>query len=257
MSLVLVTMFADKKGISEDPMNTTVDRPLIVIGSMWSAVHPRSTQRLSESFEVFEFDLLQLELSISRLHGRTVDAAIIRIEWLDTVAPYVQALEASGTQLRHIIATEQHENMFPRDKLESLGICGIVTETGTHAAVLTEIFRVLSHCSCPSGKSWYSTKLSSDTSDREHAGISDCDRDILALVSAGLTNDEIASTLHYSCQTIRNRLSHLMKITHVRNRTELANAWRRYSIMQDLQHALQGQSIPTCNNPAHLSRTPH
>lgn len=87
-------------------MNVIADRPLIVIGSMWSAVHPRSTQRLAESFEVFEFDVLQLELSISRLRGKTIDAAIIRIEWLDTVAPYVQALEASGTQLRHIIATE-------------------------------------------------------------------------------------------------------------------------------------------------------
>lgn len=224
-------------------MNTTMDRPLIVIGSMWSAVHPRSTQRLSESFEVFEFDLLQLGSSISRLHGRTVDAAIIRIEWLDTVAPCVQALEASGTQLRHIIATEQHENMFPRDKLESLGVCGIITETDRHAAVLTEIFRVLNHCSCPPGKSHYSAKLSSDNSDIEQAGFSDCDRDILALVSAGLTNDEIAFTLHYSCQTIRNHLSHLMKITHVRNRTELANAWRRYSIMQDIQNAVQRTSI--------------
>lgn len=87
--------------------------------------------------------------------------------------------------------------MFPRDKLESLGACGIITETDTHVAVLTEIFRVIHHCSCPSDKSWYSSKLSSDISEIEQAEMNDCDRDILALVSAGLTNDEIASSLHY------------------------------------------------------------
>lgn len=219
-------------------MNATADRPLIVIGSMWSAVHPNSTQRLRQTFEVFEFDVLQLDVSISQLQGRTVDAAIIRIEWLDSVSPYVHALEASGTQIRHIVATEQSANLFPRDRLDSLGVCGIITENGTHSAVLADLHRILTHCSCQPGKSWFSEKLSSQFSDIEGSHINEDVRRILLLVSEGLTNEEIAAALHYSPQTIRNRLFQLMKVLDVRNRTELANAWRRYSIMRDLNHAV-------------------
>lgn len=48
------------------------------------------------------------------------------------------------------------------------------------------------------------------------------DRRMLQLVARGLTNSQIAATLHYSRHTVRNRMSRLFRIMGVSNRTQLA-----------------------------------
>lgn len=219
-------------------MLASAPRPLVVLGSMWTAMHPRSTDRLRKSFDIEEFDLLQTDASIARLTGRVVDAAIIRIEWLDMAAPYLQALEAANTPIRHIIATEQQDGMFPRQRMASLGVCGIIAETGSHAAVLAEIHRVLAECRCQLDAATYNSRLVAQNAVFERlVAAGGLDSGIVTLVAEGLTNEEIASSLHYSLQTVRNHLSHIMKQTRVRNRTELAHAWRRFAITRDLNLA--------------------
>jgi DNA-binding NarL/FixJ family response regulator len=58
--------------------------------------------------------------------------------------------------------------------------------------------------------------------------IDDFDNRILCLLAAGGTNEEIAEALHYSNQTIRNRVSDMLKVLNLRNRTELSTAWSQY-----------------------------
>lgn len=50
----------------------------------------------------------------------------------------------------------------------------------------------------------------------------DTDRKILALLSTGATNSEIAAEVYLSVQTVKNRLSRMMKEAGTTNRTELA-----------------------------------
>lgn len=56
---------------------------------------------------------------------------------------------------------------------------------------------------------------------------SELERNIIELLSEGLTNDQIAELLHVSCQTVRNRVCRLMDDIGVSNRTMLSLAFRR------------------------------
>jgi len=48
------------------------------------------------------------------------------------------------------------------------------------------------------------------------------DRQILDLVATGLSNQQIASTLHLGEHSVRNRMTVIMKKLQVRNRVEAA-----------------------------------
>lgn len=48
------------------------------------------------------------------------------------------------------------------------------------------------------------------------------DREIAQLVSQGLTDKDIAATLHFSVQTVKNRISKILSRVGVANRTQLA-----------------------------------
>lgn len=52
--------------------------------------------------------------------------------------------------------------------------------------------------------------------------VDDEDRRILGMLSEGRTNKEIADEVHFSEQTVKNRVSRVMKVANVSNRTELA-----------------------------------
>ena len=53
------------------------------------------------------------------------------------------------------------------------------------------------------------------------------DLDIVRLVSKGLSDKEISALLHYSGQTIRNRISRLLRNSGIDNRTRLASIFLR------------------------------
>lgn len=55
----------------------------------------------------------------------------------------------------------------------------------------------------------------------------DLDRDIIELLSEGLTNEQIADVLHVSCQTVRNHVHRMMDRIGVSNRTLLSLTLRR------------------------------
>lgn len=56
------------------------------------------------------------------------------------------------------------------------------------------------------------------------------ERNIMELLSEGLTNDQIAEVLHISCQTVRNRIGRLMDDVGVSNRTLLSLAYHRSKV---------------------------
>jgi DNA-binding NarL/FixJ family response regulator len=94
------------------------------------------------------------------------------------------------------------------------------------------IVRTLLHvlADCPSQHAQQKKVPAGDPIDNAfHDGlIDDFDNRILCLLAAGGTNEEIAEALHYSNQTIRNRVSDLLKLLNLRNRTELSSAWSQY-----------------------------
>jgi len=49
------------------------------------------------------------------------------------------------------------------------------------------------------------------------------DREIVSMISAGLTDEEISHGVYLSCQTVRNRISRMLERSGARNRTHLAS----------------------------------
>ena len=58
------------------------------------------------------------------------------------------------------------------------------------------------------------------------SGLSVRQAEVVALVSQGLTNLEVACTLHISVDTVKKHLTSALRITGCQNRTQLALAWR-------------------------------
>lgn len=57
------------------------------------------------------------------------------------------------------------------------------------------------------------------------AQLDEIDLMITALVAQGCSNREIAQRVYLSCQTVRNRLTHIFDLTGAANRTQLAVLW--------------------------------
>jgi DNA-binding CsgD family transcriptional regulator len=67
----------------------------------------------------------------------------------------------------------------------------------------------------------------------------DTDRDIVDLVTLGLSDREVAAGVHLAEQTVRNRLSRILESSGLKNRTQLAVARRRH-----LESAALASAIP-------------
>lgn len=57
------------------------------------------------------------------------------------------------------------------------------------------------------------------------AGLTSAEREVVTLVSEGLTNAEIGARLHLSRRTVQGHLYRVFKKLGVRTRTELAAVW--------------------------------
>lgn len=57
------------------------------------------------------------------------------------------------------------------------------------------------------------------------AELDEVDLRIIELVTEGCANKDIALRVFLSCQTVRNRLTHIFDITGAGNRTQLAVMW--------------------------------
>lgn len=214
----------------------TGQRFILLVGKMWTDAHPAQAKELQEFFDLRTFDLLNAAQSIKTLEGIVVDATVIRLEWIDSITPYIHALENAGTPILHVIASQQKTSDFPNNRLKELGLCGLITETDDVPMVVESVNRIISTCTCKPGDSAFSRKVAALSAAFEKVEANEVDKRIVTLVAEGLSNDEIAQSIFFSAKTVRNHLSEVLKSTGLRNRTELALAWRRFSVDKDLQH---------------------
>lgn len=211
------------------------DRPILLLGKMWTDAHPRESMQLNQLFDVRRFDVLNAAQSIRELKEVVVDATVMRLDWLDVMAPFVRTLEETGTPILHVIASQQVTSDFPEERLKEIGVCGLITETDDMTSVAGAIRRIIENCRCTPGNSAFSSRSATMAKAFRRVEADEVDKRIVALVAEGFSNEEIAKAIFFSVNTVRNRLSEIMKATDLRNRTELALAWRRFSVDKDLQ----------------------
>lgn len=63
------------------------------------------------------------------------------------------------------------------------------------------------------------------------------DHEIVSMIAAGLTDEEISHGVYLSCQTVRNRISRMLERSGARNRTHLASI-HIHDQYNSLEHAL-------------------
>lgn len=70
---------------------------------------------------------------------------------------------------------------------------------------------------------------------------SDLDRHILDLICIGLPDREIAAAVHASHQTVRNRVSSMLRRSNISNRTQLAWAYHSQILVARMLENLASQ----------------
>ncbi len=183
---------------------------------------------LEEHFNVYLLDMLAIRDSLSNLKNRNPDITLVQIEYTNFVAPFLPVLPHDSLHPTHLIALNNSSSPhFDRHDLQ-LGICTVIEDPADDEFIVRTLLHVLADC--PAQHAQQKKVPAGDPIDNAfHDGlIDDFDNRILCLLAAGGTNEEIAEALHYSNQTIRNRVSDLLKLLNLRNRTELSSAWSQY-----------------------------
>lgn len=212
-----------------------VRQPQLVLGTMWAESYPQVAASLGDKFTVHVFDLFNAEMSIENLKGTTTNALIMFADMLDALGPLVVDLGTSGVSIQHVIVASESPNLLDAQRHDELGICGSFSSTLTADEVATFVQQILDTCPCEPGESRLAQKIKTRSAALLAIESDAVDLAITSLVAEGCSNEEIADKLHYSHQTIRNRLSEILKQTASSNRTELAVTWRRHLMERRLK----------------------
>lgn len=176
-----------------------------------------SSDRRFEILTTSTPDAAKVQASASRPHlaliGATTDDGngLDLVRWFGTNLPRCRCI-VIGPRLVDEDVVACHD----------AGAIALVTEGRTLAEILDAVHRAATGQFEESALiSTARARLDHDST-RPFPDLNYIDRRILKLLARGYTNNQIAINLHYSTYTIRNRISRLLRIRGVENRTQLA-----------------------------------
>jgi DNA-binding NarL/FixJ family response regulator len=104
---------------------------------------------------------------------------------------------------------------------------------------------------------WRDVDLLVDTHSTSITYHDDLDRQIVAMIAVGQSNQEIADCVFLSNQTVRNRISRILEDSGIKNRTQLAAIYLRdqYALGFDHSGEKPAESRPEENQSASLPET--
>ena len=213
--------------------------PKVVLGTLWAQAHPQVVDALGNAFDTYVFDLFNAGKSIGDLRGSVMNVLIMFVDMLDSLGPLVVDLESSDVKIQHVIVFNDSRASFDTKDHAELGVCGSFSDSHEPHEVVALVKHVVETCPCEIGRSRLALKIRARSDAFHRIEVNELNLAIVTLVAEGYSNEEIANKFHYSHQTIRNRLSDLLKNTGLSNRTELAVAWRRHEIERRLRPTSQ------------------
>lgn len=153
---------------------------------------------------------------------------------MDIAMPGMDGLEATRrikAELPHVrivilTVAEDDENLFEAIKSGAQGYLLKSVEPRALMETLRSVFQggaSISRTMAPKILAEFSRQArAADTGARPGAGLTDREREVLALVAKGGTNKEIATTLGISPKTAKNHLQNILEKLHVENRVQAA-----------------------------------
>jgi DNA-binding CsgD family transcriptional regulator len=187
---------------------------------------------LKTRFDIHTFDLMDLNRTISKVAKIRVSIVLIRIEMINMFTPAARHLEVRPP---HLLGALDQPAPGAEVLSSKLGLCGVIDLAAAPSIVLEKLLTVEGACSQHPVDSTFSVMR--DTISRAVTGnqLDTVDMSILALLAIGLRDEEISQSLHFSNQTIRNRVSKLLHVLSLRNRTELALAWHQFVYLSEMK----------------------
>lgn len=201
---------------------------LVVVGRPMSIEYPSACVALAARFEVVMFDFLSIGDSVERLRGREIYAAIFRLRTAEPFLVALAALHESGTRLLHCVSRDSNCFQLPNDTQAQLGLCGCIDLGQPADSVVSQLEHIGATCNGAAHREWSTRRLQPfDARFANGAHLDELDIAIVDLIAHGLSDKQIAHALHYSEQTVRNRVSQILKKCDLDNRTMIGIArWR-------------------------------
>lgn len=203
-------------------------KDLVVVGQHLTADYPTLIDELRDLFDVQVLDFMQLGDTVDAIAGRTIKFVVTRIEYLEFFAAVTTMLAPTGTSVSHCLAWGHSRSEWSDSDLAQLGLCGCLDMSLTIEDLVAQLVEVCG--SCPRHpETLFTEHIDVLAGGKDGMSLSTMDDTIANLVVRGLSDRTIADMVHYSNQTIRNKVSRILKDYGFDNRTELATAQLRHS----------------------------
>jgi DNA-binding CsgD family transcriptional regulator len=194
---------------------------------------------LVSHFDIHTFDLMNLSHAFSALSTVNVSIALIRVELIDCLVPLARSLSAGGHPIAHTFGVQDGTWHSAEPILSGVGLCGVINLGASPSSISRHLLTVVDTCPQHPPESAFSERRDKVASSIAVDRLDAVDLSILSLLAIGARDEEIAQSLHFSNQTIRNRVSIMLHVLDSKNRTELALAWHRYTIASELREPFQ------------------
>ena len=202
-----------------------------------------------------------LATAISALEELRPDVLVIAPEWFVFSAVLRRMVKLSGCPDPLLVLASANVTNALKVEAAYHGFRGLIDLAESDAVV----FGILRDAA--SGKSrldgdrlWTSVTRPAPKTDLSLIPDDDVDRGILDLIRIGLSDREIAETLFFSHQTVRNRVSRMLTDAGLDNRTHLAWAYTNAKLLEGLfmrsDHLRSSQALGRSGSlgSAHVSR---
>lgn len=210
-------------------------KPLIVIGKMMAIQHQSVAVELSNNYDVVVIDLLEIGRAMKRLRGREVEAAILKMQTFTYFMPLLRSLAPTGTRLNHCIGRGPLVRDLPESIRHQVGFCGYLDLNLPLSTTVDQTMQICDSCNGEAHGAWSPTSLQHFHADLDHdRRLDEFDNQVVFLISRGFTDQQISHALNFSVQTIRNRVSHILKTYGFENRTELSWAQIQAALAQGI-----------------------
>lgn len=182
---------------------------------LWQAVSPALTIEIIDSF-------LSPAKFAQQLSQLKPDVLVVAPVWLTITPLLFKVLELSGnTSTPRIIATKECDDVL---KIQSAhhGYSNVLdlNLTPTNVVAMLENNH-LGSFSLHNDDVWSRVPLPLMTPDLTNVPRDNIDVQILDLITIGLRDQDVASALYLSLQTVKNRISKMLEISGADNRTQL------------------------------------
>ena len=213
--------------LNQEPV-TNSSMSALLVGKSWARLHVDLSVRFAREFEIFFVDFLDLSRSLDLISTTVPLLAMFHVDTIDTAIPVAQLLVERGATISHLVGLDDGRSLLTAAQVLRHGYCAILDTTQQAQDLVENLQHIVRDCDHHPTELAFSAERDTVEIAVRSRLVDQTDLQILGLIARGMPDSEIAASLSFSLQTIRNRVSALLAAVGARNRTELAIAWRRH-----------------------------